>query len=88
MLQPRKASNVDLAVADAQIPNAYVLPVEESKPPIKETTPQQPPTPQTIPTGPIKSVCELSTTVTAPTLNLTTRHTDVKSPFDRGFSST
>lgn len=37
--------------------------------------------------GPIKTVCELSSSVTTPALNMNTRHTEVKSPFDRGFSS-
>ncbi|XP_055851453.1 mitoferrin [Episyrphus balteatus] len=37
--------------------------------------------------GPIKTVCELSSHVTSPALNMNTRHTEVKSPFDRGFSS-
>lgn len=35
--------------------------------------------------GPIKTVCELSSSVTTPALNMNTRHTEVKSPFDRGF---
>ncbi|XP_055924010.1 mitoferrin isoform X2 [Eupeodes corollae] len=35
--------------------------------------------------GPIKTVCELSSSVTSPALNMNTRHTEVKSPFDRGF---
>lgn len=84
MLQPRKVSNEEATH------NAYVLPVseasEETKTPKESTTLTTPP--QSLPTGPIKTVCELSTAVAAPTLNLTTRHTDVKSPFDRGFSST
>ncbi|XP_013103437.1 mitoferrin [Stomoxys calcitrans] len=88
MLQPRKTSNIN---DEAQLRNAYVLPVsestEETKTP-KETNTQTT-QPQSLPTGPIKTVCELSSAVAGtPTLNLTTRHTDVKSPFDRGFSST
>lgn len=35
----------------------------------------------------IKTVCDLSSNVTNPTLNLNTRHTDVKHPFDRGFTT-
>ncbi|XP_073818951.1 mitochondrial iron transporter mitoferrin isoform X1 [Musca autumnalis] len=85
-LQPRKTSTTD----DAQLlHNAYVLPVSEATEETKtskESTTQT--TPPSLPAGPIKTVCELSTAVAAPTLNLTTRHTDVKSPFDRGFSST
>uniref|UniRef100_T1PDS6 Mitochondrial carrier protein n=1 Tax=Musca domestica TaxID=7370 RepID=T1PDS6_MUSDO len=88
VLQPRKTSNTDTTEAEL-LHNAYVLPVseatEETKSP-KEAAPQT--TPPPLPAGPIKTVCELSTSVAAPTLNLTTRHTDVKSPFDRGFSST
>lgn len=94
MLQPRKttASNV---VDDIHIPNAYLMvPVsetsEELKNPKESLLPHSPPPtppPAAIPTGPIKTVCELSTSVTSPTLNLNTRHTDVKNPFDRGFSS-
>jgi len=38
--------------------------------------------------GAIKTVCELSTRPAGPTINLHTRHTDVKSPYERGFSST
>ncbi|KAL7731156.1 hypothetical protein ACLKA6_014350 [Drosophila palustris] len=38
--------------------------------------------------GAIKTVCELSTRTAAPTINLHTRHTEVKSPYERGFSST
>lgn len=95
MLQPRKTSS-DVVVDDIHIPNAYLMvPVPETSEELKNpkessmttTTPHHPHTPPTIPTGPIKTVCELSTSVTSPTLNLTTRHTDVKSPFDRGFSS-
>lgn len=38
--------------------------------------------------GAIKTVCELSTRPVAPTINLHTRHTDVKSPYERrGFST-
>ncbi|KAH8383976.1 hypothetical protein KR009_011558 [Drosophila setifemur] len=37
--------------------------------------------------GAIKTVCELSSRPAAPTINLHTRHTDVKSPYDRGFST-
>ncbi|KAH8313539.1 hypothetical protein KR067_007789 [Drosophila pandora] len=37
--------------------------------------------------GAIKTVCELSTRPAAPTINLHTRHTDVKSPYERGFST-
>ncbi|XP_023292025.2 mitoferrin [Lucilia cuprina] len=95
-LQPRQTSTSDI-VSDIHIPNAYLMvPVPETSEEFKNpkesstTTPQQPHTPATttaLPTGPIKTVCELSTSVTSPTLNLTTRHTDVKSPFDRGFSS-
>ncbi|XP_017100019.1 mitoferrin [Drosophila bipectinata] len=39
------------------------------------------------PSGAIKTVCELSTRPAAPTINLHTRHTDVKSPYERGFST-
>lgn len=92
MLQPRKTSASE--VDDIHIPNAYLMvPVPETT----EDTTKNPKeslsattttiTTVTTPTGPIKTVCELSTSVTSPTLNLTTRHTDVKSPFDRGFSS-
>lgn len=97
-LQPRKASMSE--ADDIHIPGAYLMvPVEETSEELQNipkesssttttTTQTQPPhSPPAIPTGPIKTVCELSTSVTAPTLNLTTRHTDVKSPFDRGFSS-
>ncbi|KAH8388406.1 hypothetical protein KR093_005774 [Drosophila rubida] len=38
--------------------------------------------------GAIKTVCELSTRTAAPTINLHTRHTEVKGPYERGFSST
>ncbi|XP_034487424.1 mitoferrin [Drosophila innubila] len=38
--------------------------------------------------GAIKTVCELSTRTAAPTINLHTRHTEVKSPYERGFSNT
>ena len=45
--------------------------------------PAQPPSP-----GAIKTVCDLSSSVATPALNLHTRHTDVKSPtFDRVYSS-
>uniref|UniRef100_A0A1A9Z9K8 Mitoferrin n=1 Tax=Glossina pallidipes TaxID=7398 RepID=A0A1A9Z9K8_GLOPL len=57
----------------------------------KETTSPQSPTslqPPPVPSRPIKTVCELSTSVTAPPLNLNTRHSDVKSPFERGFPTT
>lgn len=37
--------------------------------------------------GAIKTVCELSTRPAGPTINLHTRHTDVKSPYERGFST-
>lgn len=37
--------------------------------------------------GAIKTVCELSTRPAAPTINLHTRHADVKSPYERGFST-
>lgn len=48
---------------------------------------QQQPHAQLPSAGPIKTVCELSSSVTTPALNMNTRHTEVKSPFDRGFSS-
>nr|AAF73387.1 unknown [Drosophila melanogaster] len=37
--------------------------------------------------GAIKTVCELSTRPAGPTINLHTRHTDVKSPYERAFST-
>lgn len=95
MLQPRKVSASE--VDDVHIPQAYLMvPVpestEETKNPKESSTNAATTSPTTtvtspIPAGPIKTVCELSTSVTSPTLNLTTRHTDVKNPFDRGFSS-
>ncbi|XP_068155136.1 mitoferrin [Drosophila tropicalis] len=76
----------------------YVLPKSTAVDDVDETeTSSQPakdaallhPTPPTVnAAGAIKTVCELSTRPAAPTINLHTRHTDVKSPYDRGFSST
>ncbi|XP_037949302.1 mitoferrin [Teleopsis dalmanni] len=94
MLQPRDTS------AEFDNEGAYVLPTTStsgSTTPLSnetakntETTQQSTSTTsqtQNIPTGSIKTVCELTTSVTSPTLNLHTRHSEVKSPFDRGFSN-
>lgn len=57
----------------------------------KEPLSLHPPTTTTPPSvnasGAIKTVCELSTRTAAPTINLHTRHTEVKSPYERGFST-
>ncbi|KAH8337239.1 hypothetical protein KR059_003787 [Drosophila kikkawai] len=56
---------------------------------VKDTAATLHPAPTSVNTsGAIKTVCELSTRPVAPTINLHTRHTDVKSPYDRrGFST-
>lgn len=76
----------------------YVLPKsdnhETSEPssesatgPNKEPLSMHPSPPSVNATGAIKTVCELSTRTAAPTINLHTRHTDVKNPYERGFST-
>ncbi|SPP81391.1 mitoferrin [Drosophila guanche] len=54
----------------------------------KDTAVLHPAPPTVNAAGAIKTVCELSTRTAAPTINLHTRHTEVKSPYERGFSST
>lgn len=75
----------------------YVLPKSEAEEQgedladltVKEvTTIHQPAPPSVSASGAIKTVCELSTRTAAPTINMHTRHTEVKSPYERGFSST
>ncbi|KAH8417864.1 hypothetical protein KR222_007408 [Zaprionus bogoriensis] len=78
----------------------YVLPKSEEPAQSEAATPEPAaafgkdgatlhPSPPTVnASGAIKTVCELSTRTAAPTINLHTRHTDVKSPYERGFSST
>ncbi|KAH8306068.1 hypothetical protein KR018_000125 [Drosophila ironensis] len=73
----------------------YVLPASEDQEqiePERETTKDGAVTLHSAPTsvnasGAIKTVCELSSRPAAPTINLHTRHTDVKSPYERGFST-
>lgn len=77
----------------------YVLPKSDednvSEPKAESTASKEPlslhpptTTPPSVNTsGAIKTVCELSTRTAAPTINLHTRHTEVKSPYERGFST-
>lgn len=79
-----KDANAAAYVVPSTAASATVASAAESTiHPTPSTTPSVTPTPL----QPIKTVCDLSSSVTAPTLNLHTRHTDVKSPYDRGFSS-
>lgn len=94
LLQPKSTSQlIPLAiVADKKSQNenkdslTFVLPSTTTK--TKEISTESIPPAQTpSPTSSIKTVCELSSSVNSPTLNLHTRHTNVKNPFDRGLSS-
>lgn len=74
----------------------YVLPKSESdeqdaelaEVTLKDATTLHPAPPTVNASGAIKTVCELSTRTAAPTINLHTRHTEVKNPYERGFSNT